>query len=184
MNISLLSITSFTVVLGAYSIYMILLDLPQILFILLFKTMSYVSKKIWQGYVVILILPSKKGSITVYRRPSHSTITSLLWPNFTKIYIALGKMKEWYLSILTFFTSAIAVIGLFCKRKFNVCRYESLPLISGFPLFWNKIFWNKMCQSWSKQTENKCIWALFRRLPLSTSVNIFISDLRFGLHMI
>jgi hypothetical protein len=66
----------------------------------------------------------------------------------------------------------------------TTCSSERFLLDQQISSFWRKIFWNKMCQSWSKQPENKGIWALYMRLPLISSVNIFISDLKFGLHMI
>jgi hypothetical protein len=56
MNISLLSITSFAVVFGAY-IDVVILDIPQILLIILFKTKSFVIKKYLEGYVVIFSSP-------------------------------------------------------------------------------------------------------------------------------
>lgn len=117
MNISLLSITSFAVVLGAY-IDVVILDIPQILLIILFKTKSFVIKKYLEGYVVIFILPIEERKYCGI--PSSITFNynlNLLWPNFTKVYIALGKMKEWCLSILTIFSLAISVIGLcLCPR--------------------------------------------------------------------
>jgi hypothetical protein len=112
MNISLLSISSFAVVLGAY-IDVVILDIPQILLIILFKTKSFVIKKYLEGYVVIFILPIEERKYCGI--PSSITFNynlNLLWPNFTKVYIALGKMKEWCLSILTIFSLAISVIGL------------------------------------------------------------------------
>lgn len=117
MNISLLSITSFAVVLGAY-IDVVILDIPQILLIILFKTKSFVIKKYLEGYVVIFILPIEERKYCGI--PSSITFNyslNLLWPNITKVYIALGKMKEWCLSILTIFSLAISVIGLcLCPR--------------------------------------------------------------------
>lgn len=117
MNISLLSITSFAVVLGAY-IDVVILDIPQILLIILFKTKSFVIKKYLEGYVIIFILPIEERKYCGI--PSSITFNynlNLLWPNFTKVYIALGKMKEWCLSILTIFSLAISVIGLcLCPR--------------------------------------------------------------------
>lgn len=117
MNISLLSITSFAVVLGAY-IDVVILDIPQILLIILFKTKFFVIKKYLEGYVVIFILPIEERKYCGI--PSSITFNynwNLLWPNFTKVYIALGKMKGWCLSILTIFSLAISVIGLcLCPR--------------------------------------------------------------------
>jgi len=34
------------------------------------------------------------------------------------------------------------------------CRDVSFRSVSGFPLIFNKIFGNQMCQTWSKQVEN------------------------------
>jgi hypothetical protein len=53
-------------------------------------------------------------------------------------------------------------------------RAESFPLINWFPLF-NKIFGNKMFQTWSKLLENEGIWALYRVFPLFSSENTFFS---------
>jgi hypothetical protein len=51
-----LCFTSFAVVFGAY-IDVVILDIPQILLIILFKTKSFVIKKYLEGYVVIFSSP-------------------------------------------------------------------------------------------------------------------------------
>jgi hypothetical protein len=54
----------------------------------------------------------------------------------------------------------------FSPRDPGSCRDENIPLISGFLLFFSKIFGNKMCQTSSKQPENEGILVLYKEFRL------------------
>jgi hypothetical protein len=51
---------------------------------------------------------------------------------------------------------------------------ESFPLINGFPLFFNKIFGSKMCQTCSKRLENEGFHVFFQQRALSSLSQMYL----------